>query len=117
MAKPLLDMSAARVFFDGIFTSPRVAHPEGVAVHRDGSIWCGTETGDLLRLAADGGSVERMGGTDGFLLGIAFDSAGNCFACDLRYARDLSLGCRDRSHGALCLVRHPRAELSDRSTR
>ncbi|MER9657525.1 hypothetical protein NKJ26_29410 [Mesorhizobium sp. M0152] len=32
MKKPLLDMSAARVFFDGIFTSPRVAHPEGVAV-------------------------------------------------------------------------------------
>ncbi|WP_421914240.1 SMP-30/gluconolactonase/LRE family protein [Mesorhizobium sp.] len=86
MAKPLLDISAARVFFDGIFTTPRVAHPEGVAVHRDGSIWCGTETGDLLRLAADGGSVERMGGTDGFLLGIAFDSAGNCFACDLRHA-------------------------------
>ncbi|TPL54445.1 SMP-30/gluconolactonase/LRE family protein [Mesorhizobium sp. B2-4-6] len=86
MAKPLLDMSAARVFFDGIFTNPRVAHPEGVAVHRDGSIWCGTEAGDLLRLAADGGSVERMGGTDGFLLGIAFDRAGNCFACDLRHA-------------------------------
>ncbi|MER9326668.1 SMP-30/gluconolactonase/LRE family protein [Mesorhizobium sp. M0488] len=75
-----------RVFFDGIFTSPRVAHPEGVAVHRDGSIWCGTETGDLLRLAADGGSVERMGGTDGFLLGIALDSVDNCFACDLRHA-------------------------------
>ncbi|TPI69481.1 gluconolaconase [Mesorhizobium sp. B3-1-3] len=86
MAKPLLDMSAARVFFDGIFSNPRVAHPEGVAVHRDESIWCGTETGDLLRLAADGGSVERMGGTDGFLLGIAFDRAGNCFACDLRHA-------------------------------
>lgn len=86
MAKPLLEMSAARVFFDGIFTSPRIAHPEGVAIHRDGSIWCGTETGDLLRLAADGGSVERMGGTEGFLLGIAFDSAGNCFACDLRHS-------------------------------
>ncbi|MER8416329.1 SMP-30/gluconolactonase/LRE family protein [Mesorhizobium sp. M0166] len=86
MTKPLLEMSAARVFFDGIFTSPRVAHPEGVAIHRDGSIWCGTETGDLLRLAADGSSVERMGGTKGFLLGIAFDSAGNCFACDLRHS-------------------------------
>jgi sugar lactone lactonase YvrE len=84
MAKPLLEMAAARVFFDGIFTTPRVAHPEGVAIHRDGSIWCGTETGDLLRLAADGGSVERMGSTEGFLLGIAFDSAGNCFACDLK---------------------------------
>jgi sugar lactone lactonase YvrE len=86
MAKPLLGMSAARVFFDGIFTDPRVAHPEGVAIHRDGSIWCGTETGDLLRLAADGSSVTRMGSTDGFLLGIAFDSAGNCFACDLKHA-------------------------------
>lgn len=84
--KPLLDISAARVFFNGIFTSPRVAHPEGVAVHRDGSIWCGTETGDLLRLSADGSSVERMGGTDGFLLGLAFDSAGNCFVCDLKHA-------------------------------
>jgi len=86
MAKPLLDMDAARVFFDGMFTDPRVAHPEGVAVHADGSIWCGTETGDLLRLAADGSAVTRMGGTDGFLLGIAFDSAGNCYACDLRHA-------------------------------
>ena len=63
MMKPLLDMSAARVFFDGIFTDPRVAHPEGVAVHRDGSIWCGTETGDLLRIAADG-SVGRTHGRD-----------------------------------------------------
>jgi sugar lactone lactonase YvrE len=86
MEKLLLDMSAARVFFDGIFTDPRVAHPECVAIHSDGSIWCGTETGDLLRLAADGSSVERIGSTGGFLLGIAFDSSGNCFACDLKHA-------------------------------
>ncbi|MFI0847097.1 SMP-30/gluconolactonase/LRE family protein [Mesorhizobium sp. IMUNJ 23232] len=99
MAKPLLDMSAAKVFFNGIFSEPRVAHPEGVAVHSDGSIWCGTETGDLLRLAADASSVERMGATGGFLLGIAFDSAGNCFACDLRHAtifrRDAATGRMD----------------------
>lgn len=86
MTKPLLDMSAARVFFDGTFTDPRVAHPECVAIHSDGSIWCGTETGDLLRLAADGSSVTRMASTDGFLLGIAFDSAYNCFVCDLKHA-------------------------------
>jgi len=85
-AAPLLDISAARVFFDGIFSSPRVAHPEGVAVDSDGTVWCGTETGDLLRIAADGSSVQRMSGTDGFLLGIAFDAAGNVFACDLRHA-------------------------------
>ncbi|MET0599627.1 MAG: SMP-30/gluconolactonase/LRE family protein [Mesorhizobium sp.] len=83
---PLLPISAARVFFDGIFSDPRVAHPEGVAVHADGSIWCGTETGDLLRLAADGSRAERMGGTGGFLLGIAFDGAGNVFCCDLKHA-------------------------------
>lgn len=84
--EPLLPISAARVFFDGIFTEPRVAHSEGVAVHADGSIWCGTETGDLLRIDAEGKSVELMAATGGFLLGIAFDSAGNCFACDLRHA-------------------------------
>jgi sugar lactone lactonase YvrE len=84
--KPLLDISAARVFFDGIFTDPRVAHPEGVAVHADGSIWCGNEIGELLRIDAEGRTVERIGETGGFLLGIAFDSAGNCYACDLRHA-------------------------------
>lgn len=82
----VLPISAARVFFDGIFSDPRVAHPEGVAVHADGSIWCGNETGELLRIAADGGRVERMGTTGGFCLGIAFDSAGNCFICDLKHA-------------------------------
>lgn len=83
---PLLDINKARVFFDGIFTNPRVAHPEGIAVHKDGSIWCGTETGDLLRISADGRSLRLTGSTGGFLLGIAFDGAGNCFACDLKHA-------------------------------
>lgn len=83
---PLLGLGAARVFRDGIFGDPRIAHPEGVAVHRDGSVWCGTETGDLLRIAADGSAVERMAATGGFLLGIAFDPDGNCYACDLRHA-------------------------------
>ena len=82
----ILPISAARVFFDGTFTEPRVAHPEGVAVHVDGSIWCGTEWGDLLRIAADGSRVDRMGTTGGFALGLAFDRAGNCFICDLKHA-------------------------------
>jgi len=84
--KPLLDISAARVFVDGIFSDPRIAHPEGVAVHADGSIWCGTEVGDLIRIEADGKSHARVGATGGFLLGLAFDKAGNCFACDLRHS-------------------------------
>lgn len=82
----ILPISAARVFFDGIFTEPRVAHPEGVAIHADGSVWCGTEWGDLLRIESDGSRVTRMGSTGGFALGIAFDSAGNCFVCDLKHA-------------------------------
>ena len=49
----VLSKTAARVFFDGIFTEPRVAHPEGVAVHADGSVWCGTEWGDLLRIEVE----------------------------------------------------------------
>ena len=93
---PLLDMSAARVFFDGILATPRVAHPEGVAVHRDGSIWCGTENGDLLRIEADGSAVSLMGTTGGFFLGIAFDETDNCYACDLKhkaiFRRDAATG-------------------------
>ena len=55
-------------------------------IYGDGSIWCGNETGELLRIAADGSKVERMGTTNGFALGIAFDSSGNCFMCDLKHA-------------------------------
>jgi sugar lactone lactonase YvrE len=83
---PVLPMSAARVFFDGIFAEPRLAHPEGVAVHRDGSIWCGTERGELIRIAADGSRHELLATSGGFSLGLAFDGAGNCFMCDLRHA-------------------------------
>ena len=84
--KALLDISAARVFVDGIFSRPRIAHPEGVAIHPDGSIWCGTEVGDLIRIDADGKSHSLVGTTAGFLLGLAFDKAGNCFVCDLKHA-------------------------------
>ncbi len=83
---PVLPTSAARVFFDGLFTEPRIAHPEGVAIHADGSIWCGTEWGDIIRIAPDGSRHELVGSTGGFALGIAFDSAGNCYVCDLKHA-------------------------------
>lgn len=84
--KPILSDSAVSVFFDGVFSSPRLAHPEGIAVHSDGSVWAGTERGELVRITADGSGIELMGTSEGFLLGIAFDAAGNCYACDLKHA-------------------------------
>lgn len=84
--EPVLKMSAARVFFDGTFAEPRLAHPEGVAIHADGSIWCGTEWGDLIRIEADGSRHTRLGTTNGFALGIALDSGGNAYVCDLKHA-------------------------------
>jgi sugar lactone lactonase YvrE len=75
-------LPAGRVFFDGLMSNPRLAHPEGVAVAPDGSIWCGTENGELMRIAADGSAMERMAQGAGFVLGIAFDSVGNLYACD-----------------------------------
>jgi sugar lactone lactonase YvrE len=82
----ILDSAALRVFFDGIFCEPRLAHPEGIAVHEDGSVWCGTETGHLIRVEPDGSDMRSLGCTDGFLLGMAFDADGNCYACDLRHS-------------------------------
>jgi gluconolactonase len=56
-------------------------HPEAVA-WPEGSIWCGTEAGDLLRVDPATGTPEIVASTGGFLLGLAFDGSGNCYACD-----------------------------------
>ncbi|MEP7243538.1 MAG: SMP-30/gluconolactonase/LRE family protein [Gammaproteobacteria bacterium] len=81
----LLPMDRASVFYDGIFAEPvRLAHAEGVAVHEDGSVWCGTENGDLLRIEPDGSSMSCQGSTGGWIAGIAF-AEGALYACDIRY--------------------------------
>src|SRR3954447_16752602 len=83
---PVLPMERARVLFDGIFSEPRLQHPEGVAVGPDGWIWCGSENGQLLRVAPDGSRIEEMASTGGFTLGLAFDGDDALFACDLKHA-------------------------------
>jgi len=83
---PILPLSAARVFYDGLFTAPRLQHPECVAVAPDGAVWCGTENGEVMRIAPDGSGMECVASTGGFVLGIAFDGAGHLLACDLRHA-------------------------------
>src|ERR671931_278439 len=82
----ILDDRAARVVYEGSITEPQLDHPEGLAVHRDGSIWCGGERGQIYRLSPDGTHLEEVGSTGGFCLGMAFDGRDNLFICDLKHA-------------------------------
>jgi gluconolactonase len=82
----LLSDDRVRVFFDGTLSDPRLDHPEGVAVHPDGSVWCGGERGQIYRLDPEGTSIDEIGSTGGFALGMAFDREGDLFVCDLKHA-------------------------------
>jgi sugar lactone lactonase YvrE len=84
--KPILPMERARVLFDGVFSEPRLQHPECVAVGPDGWVWCGSENGQILRIAPDGSAIEEVASTGGFTLGLAFDGDWALFACDLKHA-------------------------------
>jgi sugar lactone lactonase YvrE len=74
-----------RVFFDGTLADPQLDHPEGIAVARDGSVWCGGERGQLFRIAPDGSSLEQAASTCGFCLGLAFGPDNALYACDLKH--------------------------------
>lgn len=83
----LLGADAAAVFFDGTLTDPQLDHPEGLAVHPNGSVWCGGERGQIYRLEADGSSLVEVASTGGFSLGMAFDAAAeHLYVCDLKHA-------------------------------
>lgn len=75
-----------RIFNDGMIEEPRLAHPEGVAIDRDGNVWCGGELGQIYRISPDGTQRELIASTGGFCLGMAFDAAGDLFICDLAHA-------------------------------
>lgn len=79
-----LGKDAARTFYDGIFADPMLDHPEGLAVHRDGSVWCGGERGQVFRIEADGSSMEQVASSGGFSQGMAFDKDDNLFVCDTK---------------------------------
>lgn len=83
----LLEDERVRVFFDDTTGDPQLDHPEGVAVHPDGSVWCGGERGQIFRLDPDGTALEEVASTGGFCLGIAFDrTAEHLYVCDLKHA-------------------------------
>lgn len=94
----VLNISAARIFYDGFLAEPRLDHPEGIAVHRDGSVWCGGEGGQIYRIESDGSSMEEVASSGGFSQGLAFDAEDNLFVCDLKQAAVLRL---DAKSGAL----------------
>lgn len=59
-------------------------HPECIAVHPDGSVWAGGETGQIYRVSANGTRVDEVTSTGGFILGIAFSPMAEWLAaCDL----------------------------------
>ena len=67
------------IFVDGL------DHPEGVAVHPDGSVWCGGEAGQIYRIDPGGQTVQEVAQTRGFVLGIAFSPDLKWLAiCDIR---------------------------------
>jgi gluconolactonase len=84
--RTVLPMERARIFFDGTFSTPRLQHPECVAIAPDGAVWCGSENGQILRIAPDGSTIAEIASTHGFILGLAFDGDRALFACDLRHA-------------------------------
>lgn len=93
--KPILPMEHVEVFFDGIFSEPRLRHPEGVAVDKEGNVWCGGEGGEIYRIRGDGSGLELVASTGGFTLGLAFDSNGNLYTCDLKHAAVFRLNVAD----------------------
>jgi gluconolactonase len=90
----LIDIEQARVFCDGLDGEPRLDHPEGVAVHADGSVWCGGERGQIFRIAPDGSSREIVASTEGFCLGLTFEGDRWLYVCDMHHAAVFRLDLR-----------------------
>lgn len=72
----------ARVFTGA---SVQIDHAEGVAVHEDGSVWCGGEAGQVYRISPDGQDVELVAQTGGFTLALAFGPDGALYHVDLAH--------------------------------
>ncbi len=68
----------------------RLDHVEGVAWH-SGRLWAGGEKGELISIDSATGVAEVVANTGGELLGLAFDAAGRCYACDAGLGRVLRI--------------------------
>ena len=95
----MLSLDRAHVFYEGL------DHPECVAVHPDGSVWCGGEAGQIYRIEPDGSRAEEVARSGGFMLGLAFTpQADALIACDNGRKRlqrlDLKTGTLDEFAGS-----------------
>jgi gluconolactonase len=82
----VLDEHQVKIVFDGTMTRPQLDHPEGLAFDRDGRLYCGGEQGQIFRLSLEARTLEQVGDTGGFCLGMAFNAEGDLFICDSRHA-------------------------------
>lgn len=81
----VLPFDRGSVFYDGTMTEPQLNHPEGIAIDKDGYIWCGGEKGEIYRIDPDGSSMIQVASTGGFTLGLTFDEDGMLYTCDLKH--------------------------------
>jgi gluconolactonase len=73
----LVSIEACSIFAEGL------DHPEGIAFHKDGSLWAGGEAGQIYRMDLQG-HVTKVADTGGFILGLAFSPGCEWLAiCDL----------------------------------
>jgi len=91
---PLRPLAACRILFDGMLSDPQLDHPEGIAVHSDGSIWCGGERGQIYRIEPDGSALEQISTTNGFCLGLTFGPSGDLYVCDAKHSAVMHLDVR-----------------------
>lgn len=112
---PVLPLERASVLFDGIFSTPKLSHPEGVAIGPDGWIWAGNQEGDICRISPDGNRFERVASTGGFALGLAFHGTQALFVCDLKHAAvfRLDLATRDLDRFTTPGIKIPNYPLVD----
>ena len=83
---PILNTDKAKVYYDGIFSEPRLQHPEGVALDKEGYVYCGTENGEIMKIQKDKSKMECLASSGGFILGIAIDVNKNIYACEMKEA-------------------------------
>ncbi|MFN2464103.1 MAG: SMP-30/gluconolactonase/LRE family protein [Candidatus Dormibacteria bacterium] len=59
-------------------------HPEGVTTGPNGDVYAGGEAGQVYRVDVTNRTLEQVGSTGGFLLGVTLDAAGRVYACDTK---------------------------------